>query len=356
MTTVRNSTCYLYDYGLAQNGSDVNIRIPPYKVMMCIACGFITLIGTVGNVMVIVVICRRKNMWKTLNIALLNLAFCDLLFVTICVPIFAYNYAAGDWLLGEFFCKLYNYVMHVTVYMTIYTLVLVSILRYLTIVHSIVTARYRTERNITISLAFLWAAIVISNCPVILIYSMQNVPNNTELKCYKCRVSKDAAKPLYLSFLVLCYFIPLTIIAMFYVAIWRNLKQAQNHMREHSHHVSSGSRHHLKDNTLRATRIIIMVVLIFGVCWLPFQIHILIFYLEVEPKSDAYAVFGITAHFLAFSNSCLNPVIYNYTSTEFREEFRRLCRLPSRRAHIAALDTPVVDDVESASNKLSSRL
>ena len=303
-----------------------------------------------GNIMVIIVIFRRKDIRNTVHIALLNLAVCDLLFVAICVPIFAYDFAVGDWWLSEVFCKLIHYLMHITVFMTIYILVFVSILRYLIVVHGSVTAKYRTPRNITLSLAFLWAFVLITNCPVILIYQ-KIASNNTEIQCYKCRVSKEAVKPLYLYFIVLSYLVPLSIIVPFYIAIWRYLKQQQNHIEsEHSHH---GPGHRLKENTVRVLRIFIMLVLVFGVCWLPLEIHCLLYYFEIRPKSDVYAIFSIAAHFLAYSNSCFNPIIYNYTSTDFREDFRRLCRFPQRRAHdsVLALDKPVVKHTETGSVK-----
>ena len=354
MASATNNTapCYLYDYGVVDDGANVRFRGPYYKVVMTIVCCFITLFGILGNTMVIVVICRRTNIRNTVNIALLNLAICDLLFVAICVPILAYDFVAGDWWLSEVFCKLFHYLMHITVFMTIYILVLVSILRYLTIVHGSVTAKYRTQRNITLSLAFLWAFVLIANCPVILIYLKKTDTDKTALHCYKCRVSKDAEKPLYLSFVVSSYLLPLAIIVPFYIAIWRYLKQQQNHMgSEHSHH---GPQHRLKENTLRVLRIFIILVLVFGICWLPLEIHCLLFYFGIHPKSNAYAIFSVTAHFFAYSNSCLNPIIYNYTSTDFREDFRRVCRLPCRRAYVVTLDKPVMGEVEAASHKHTS--
>ena len=339
---------YDYDYGITHDESDLRFHVSLYKVVVPMLCCLITLIGIVGNTMVIIVICCRKNVRNTVNMSLLNLAVCDLLFVTICVPFVAYHYAADNWLLGEVVCKLFNYLLHVTVYVTVYILMLVSILRYLTIVHGTVTAKYRTQRNIALCLMFLWAAILIANTPVILVYRMKSFPSNTRQKYFYCGIaSKEVGKQLFLSFFVLTYFVPLATIATLYIAILWYLRQERKHMKHvDSPHAETAPRCHIKEHTLRATRIIITVVVVFGACWLPLHVHLLIVYFGVQPTSDAYEVFRAVAHFLAYSNSCLNPIIYNYSSNDFRKEFNRLCRFPSRRAHVGVLERPVVERVE----------
>ena len=340
---------YDYDFDITPDEMDENFNMPLYKVMIYIMCYLITLIGVVGNIMVIIVIVRRKRICNTINIALLNLAVCDLLFVAICVPFLAYHYTGDSWMLGEAFCKFFMYLWHVTVYMTVYILVFVSILRYLTVVHGIVTAKYRSNRNITLCLILLWAVILITNCPLILVYQTKTFRNNTEPESYKCSViSKDVGKQLFLSLFVMSYFVPLAIIATFYTAILRYLKQEQNRMRNtHPSHTPTVSRFSIEENTLRATRIIIIIVLVFGLCWLPLHVHILVVSFGGRPKSLAYIVFQFIAHFLAYANACLNPMIYNFASDDFRKEFRRLCGFPWRKVHVTVSNRPVVETVET---------
>ena len=54
----------------------------------------------------------------------------------------------STWPFGQVGCKLMHYLVNVTAYVTVYTLVLVSVIRYMTIVHSIRTAPIRTRRNV----------------------------------------------------------------------------------------------------------------------------------------------------------------------------------------------------------------
>ena len=65
-----------------------------------------------------------------------NLSLSDLLFVTICIPPTAVDYAVG-WPLGPVWCKLVQFLVHATTYASVYTLVLLSLDRYLVILSEI---------------------------------------------------------------------------------------------------------------------------------------------------------------------------------------------------------------------------
>ena len=215
--------------------------------------------------------------------------------------------------------------------MTAYIPVLVSILRYLIIVHGAATAKYRTKRNIILCLGVLAVVIFIANCPVIMVYQKRSVSSITGRKHHKCSVtSKDIGEQLYLACFVFSYLVPLATISSFYTAIWRHLKQHQSHMMTIQSHPRRGPRLSIKESTVRATRIIIIAVLGFGICWLPFPVHILdgIF----RPKSGA--IFNVIVRFLAYSNFCINSIIFNLASNGFRKEFRRLCHFSSRWTHV----------------------
>ena len=58
---------------------------------------------------------------------ILNLAVADLLFILVCVPFTAIDYAfISVWFFGELWCILVQYLIMVTVLVSIYTLVLIS--------------------------------------------------------------------------------------------------------------------------------------------------------------------------------------------------------------------------------------
>jgi len=89
----------------------------------------VTVVGTVGNGLVIYIILSRPSMQSATNVLVVNLALADISFLVVCVPFNAYKYAADAWPFGDVLCKLVQYLLYVTAYVTIYTLVAVSALR-----------------------------------------------------------------------------------------------------------------------------------------------------------------------------------------------------------------------------------
>lgn len=68
----------------------------------------------------------------------------------------------------------------------------------------------------------------------------------------------------------------------------------------------------------------VLVVVVFALLWLPIHVFLLIVYFYAAPSDDALwplAVYVLCTA-LSYLNSCVNPIIYNRTSKDFRDAFR----------------------------------
>ena len=66
----------------------------------------IFLFGIVGNLMVVLVVWRNKQMRSTTHVLLVNLSVADLLVITVCMPAGLLEFYSDDvWYLGEIMCK-----------------------------------------------------------------------------------------------------------------------------------------------------------------------------------------------------------------------------------------------------------
>ena len=70
---------------------------------------------------------------------------------------------------------------------------------------------------------------------------------------------------------------------------------------------------------------LVVVVTLFGVCWLPLHLFIVVIdfnpHLSDESSPEANSVVAgvyTTAHWLAMSNSFVNPIIYGFLNDSFR--------------------------------------
>jgi allatostatin receptor len=86
---------------------------------------------------VVLVVSANQQMRSTTNLLIINLAVADLLFIVFCVPFTATDYVLPFWPFGEIWCKIVQYLIVVTAYASVYTLVLMSLDRFLAVVHPI---------------------------------------------------------------------------------------------------------------------------------------------------------------------------------------------------------------------------
>jgi len=108
--------------------------------------GIIGILGLAGNSLVVVVVAANPGMRSTTNILIINLAVADLLFVIFCIPFTATDFVLPYWPFGNVWCKIVQYLIIVTAYASVYTLVLMSLDR---LVRQDYCLRYRTLAALT---------------------------------------------------------------------------------------------------------------------------------------------------------------------------------------------------------------
>lgn len=87
---------------------------------------------------------------------------------------------------------------------------------------------------------------------------------------------------------------------------------------------SSGPHRGSRGRETRAFLILTHIVAGFMVCWLPF--HLVFDVTAVRPELVPDVVYSVT-FWLTYVNSAINPILYNFSSSDFRRAFREmLCR------------------------------
>lgn len=129
-------------------------------------------------------------MRSTTNILIINLAVADLLFVIFCVPFTAIDYISNNWPLGNVWCKMIQYLIIVTALSSIYTLVLMSLDRFLAVVYPISSRSLRNERNALKAITILWLIILSISIPVIFAHGVVVSRIKTKQNQYKTKKKK----------------------------------------------------------------------------------------------------------------------------------------------------------------------
>lgn len=143
------------------------------SIVVPIFFGIIAITGLIGNSLVVYVVLNNHQMRSTTNTLLVNLASADLLFIVFCVPFTAVDYMLSEWPFGLVWCKIVQYLIIVTAYASIYTLVLISFERYLAVCFPICSISMRNERNTSLAIGVLWIVILIVNIPVLYAHGLK---------------------------------------------------------------------------------------------------------------------------------------------------------------------------------------
>ncbi|XP_076775657.1 kiSS-1 receptor isoform X2 [Arvicanthis niloticus] len=85
----------------------------------------------------------------------------------------------------------------------------------------------------------------------------------------------------------------------------------------------------------KVSRLVAAVVLLFAACWGPIQLFLVLQALGPSgawhPRSYAAYALKIWAHCMSYSNSALNPLLYAFLGSHFRQAFCRACPCGPRR-------------------------
>ncbi|KAM4888005.1 kiSS-1 receptor [Thomomys bottae] len=284
-------------------------------------------LGLVGNSLVIYVICRHKQMRTVTNFYIANLAVTDVTFLLCCVPFTALLYPLPAWVLGDFMCKFVNYIQQVSVQATCATLTAMSLDRWYVTVFPLRALHRRTPRlALAVSLG-IWVGSAAVSAPVLALHRLSTGPRTY---CSEAFPSRALERAFALYNLLALYLLPLLATCACYGAMLRHLSRAAVRPAP-SDGALQGQLQAERAEAVRAkvSRLVAAVVLLFAACWGPIQLFLVLQALgpagSWHPRSYAAYALKIWAHCMSYSNSALNPLLYAFLGSHFRQAFRRVC-------------------------------
>ncbi|XP_006635498.1 galanin receptor 2a [Lepisosteus oculatus] len=318
----------------------------PESVIIPLVFSLIFLVGTVGNSLVLAVLLRNGQMNNnTTNLFILNLGVADLCFIVFCVPFQATIYTMDEWIFGPLVCKAVHFFIYLTMYASIFTLATVSLDRYLAIRYPLRSRELRTPKNALTSICFIWGLSLIFSGPYLSYYKQINL--NGTVVCIPVW-GVPHRKVMDICTFVFGYLIPVLILSLTYARTIRYLWTAVDPLED-----MSESRRAKR----KVTKMIIIVAVLFCLCWLPHHLVILCLWFGYFPLNQATYIFRILSHLVAYANSCLNPIVYALVSKHFRKGFKKVfsCILRKKvinKVHVVQVAN-TVSTVDAGSTEVS---
>uniref|UniRef100_A0A8C5KR74 KiSS-1 receptor n=1 Tax=Jaculus jaculus TaxID=51337 RepID=A0A8C5KR74_JACJA len=321
--------------GCGANASDSSDPAPRLLDAWLVPVFFaaLMLLGLVGNSLVIYVICRHKHMRTVTNFYIANLAATDVTFLLCCVPFTALLYPLPAWVLGEFMCKFVNYIQQVSVQATCATLTAMSVDRWYVTVFPLRALHRRTPRlALAVSLS-IWVGSAAVSAPVLALHRLSPGPRTY---CSEAFPSRALERAFAIYNLLALYLLPLFATCACYGAMLRHLGRATVRPAPSDGALQGQllAQHACAVRT-KVSRLVAAVVLLFAACWGPIQLFLVLQALGPagawHPRSYAAYALKIWAHCMSYSNSALNPLLYAFLGSHFRQAFRRVCPCTPRR-------------------------
>ncbi|KAM6897158.1 somatostatin receptor type 2-like [Xenentodon cancila] len=319
----------LYDSYIPGNDSDLELNITetrePHQdttssVVITFIYFMVCAVGLCGNTLVIYVILRYAKMKTVTNIYILNLAVADVLCM-MSLPFIAMQLALVHWPFGEALCRVILTVDSLNQFTSIFSLMVMSIDRYLAVVHPIRSTKWRKPRFAKLINFTVWIVSLLVNLPTMIFSSLDKVP--------VCGIVWPEPQEVYYTAFIfytffIGFFLPLAVICMCYLLIIVKVKSSG--MR-----VGSSKR---KRSERKVTRMVSIVVAVFVLCWLPFYIfNVTSVTGTIKPTSALKSTFDFVV-VLGYANSCANPILYAFLSDNFKKSFQNVLCLKK----VAGLD------------------
>ncbi|XP_060682844.1 P2Y purinoceptor 8-like [Hemiscyllium ocellatum] len=250
-----------------------------------------------------------------LVIFMINLTIADILLAFFLPFQIAYHLNDNNWAFGKSLCTFVTTLFYVNMYCSILTMTCISVERYIGVAHPMwYTRGWKKPHAVTICFG-IWLILIIVLLPLEysdLTFEVQPLNITTCFDVLKRdMLPNNNAWGLFLfTLFVLLFLIPFTIIVSCYTLVILKLSQTS--------HIAQS------EQKKRAICLAAIVLLVFVTCFAPNNITLLIHIIwRLLYDTGCYTAYKLTLS-LSCLNSCLNPFIFCFASTDFQNLFHRL--------------------------------
>ncbi|CAB3378575.1 Hypothetical predicted protein [Cloeon dipterum] len=322
---------------------ETDLIVPLYAIIF--------ILSIIGNSLVVITLMQNRRMRTVTNVFLLNLAIADLLLGVFCMPFTLVGQLLSNFIFGYAMCKVIPYFQAVSVFVTVWTLVAISMERYFAICRPLQSRQWQTRFHAYKVIGYVWLAAFVLNLPILVMSQLKPTKDKGHQKCREEWPSKLSEQIFNLSLELLLLVVPLTVMGVAYALIvtklWKGLRREIKHsnnrnnpaesvalrpleasskpsqvqVRQHAT-ICSAYAERSMDAKRKVIRMLFVLVVEFFVCWTP--LHVLNTWYLLCPK-HLYRAIGkkevLLVQLLAYTSSCCNPITYCFMNKKFRQAF-----------------------------------
>ncbi|XP_053323793.1 C-C chemokine receptor type 3-like [Spea bombifrons] len=273
------------------------------------------ILSLVGNSLILFLLLKYEKIKTVTNLFIFNLVISDLMF-TISLPFWAF-YHKYEWIFGDGLCKILSSVFHTGFFSRILFLTMISVDRYLAVVHAVSAARTRRLLYAYVASIVIWAISLLSTVPKFVLYGTRN-HYDAGIVCEETGYTAEKMDKWklfgYYQQIIMFFIIPLIVILYCYSLIVIKLVHTKMYNKD------------------KAMKLILVIVLAFFICWTPYNVVICVKTIHMSKKSpnvdcdnNTDYAFYICRN-IAYFHCCINPFLYTFVGTKFRRHLSTMLR------------------------------
>uniref|UniRef100_UPI0037E75C44 neuromedin-U receptor 1-like n=1 Tax=Semicossyphus pulcher TaxID=241346 RepID=UPI0037E75C44 len=317
----------------------LGLRRAPVFLPVCVTYLSIFLVGVLGNSLTCMVILRYRVMQTPTNFYLLSLAVSDLLVLLLGMPLELYEMLQNyPFLLGEGGCFFKTFLFETVCFASILNVTALSVERYVAVVHPLKVKHMTTRAHVKRVIFMLWVlsmVCAVPNTSLQGIEELQPLFGRTFPQSAVCKVVKP---PWMYNLIILIstlvfFLLPMLIISILYLLIGLQLHRdkvmtvVDSRCSFGPESLSKSHKQRLSKRNVQVTKMLCVLVVMFGLCWAPFHMDRLMWsYMDTSDEEHQH-IFGpihIVSGVFFYLSSAINPILYNLMSTRFREMFSQI--------------------------------
>ncbi|XP_038579009.1 C-C chemokine receptor type 3-like [Micropterus salmoides] len=321
---------YNYDYNYTDEPST---PVPPCNrdgdnnlgAQLSILYYFMFVFSLFGNGLVLVIIHRFEKLNTVTNILLVNLVVSSLIFMS-SLPFMGVYMQLSNWIFGKVMCKIVGSVYYLGFYSSVLFLALLTFDRHLAVVYSLNVSQVRNQKYAVVSCAVVWLVSGLACVKQMILHTTFTyfIDNKTYCHDYPGEISHINVRLLRASGFYLQLFLflifPLVVIIYCYVRIAITVISSKIVTK------------------FKTVRLIFIIVLLFFICWTPFNIALLMHDEATsceESQKRGYAL-HVTRN-IAYIYFCISPIFYTFVGKKFQNYFRQLLvkHFPGLKRHVS---------------------
>ncbi|KAG2458624.1 chemokine XC receptor 1-like isoform X1 [Polypterus senegalus] len=310
-TTIDWDTAYSEDQGGLQILCEDNLQVSGANLTV-VFFFLIFILSLVGNGLVLCTILKYENLTKVTNILIINLAVSDLVFA-FSLPFWAVS-IYHHWIFGRSLCKILSGVYFIGFYSCMMFLTLMTVDRYLVVVHAISIAKRRRACYAWLITSIIWLISLMASIPEMLASDVLEYEEENIMCESTNETNKSTSLLGYYLQIIFFFLFPFAIFVYCYCRILKTLVTCKTKKKH------------------KAVKLIFAIVIVFFLCWTPYNVILFIMSLQVFEFSflkECNVLKKLNYSFyicrnLAYFHCCLNPFFYVFVGVKFRRHLKSL--------------------------------